>query len=89
MNKSTTTLCALHLAGDALILWLGYTWLGMGESDTGRLALSAMILVLFACSGCLARHGTAFVHFDGAAGSSLRRAAASRSAICRRSCCLR
>jgi hypothetical protein len=73
MNKSTTTLCALHLAGDALILWLGYTWLGMGESDTGRLALSAMILALFGCSAVWL-HGTAFVHFDGAAGSSLRRA---------------
>lgn len=73
MNRSTATLCALHLAGDALILWLGYTWLGMGESNALRLTLSALILVLFACSAVWL-HGTAFVYFDGTAGSSLRRA---------------
>jgi hypothetical protein len=73
MNRNVLTLGALHLAGDALILWLGYAWLGMGESNTLRLLLSGLVILLFACSAVWL-HGLALVHFDGAAGSSLGRA---------------
>ena len=75
MTKSTTALCILHLVGDALILWLGYVWLGMGESDMLHLSFSALVVALFACCSVWL-HGTAFVHFDAAAGPSLRRASA-------------
>jgi hypothetical protein len=73
MSRSVLTLGALHLAGDALILWLGYGWLGMGESNTLRLLFSALVVLLLACSAVWL-HGLALVHFNGAAGSSLRRA---------------
>lgn len=73
MNRTLLTLGAVHLAGNALILWLGYLWLGMGESNTLHLLFSALVILLFACSGVWL-HGLALIHFDGRAGSSLRRA---------------
>jgi len=38
----------LHLFANALILWLGYYWLGIGESRTWTLAWSALVLIVFA-----------------------------------------
>jgi hypothetical protein len=73
MNRNLATLGALHLAGNALILWLGYAWLGMGESNTLGLLFSAFVILFFACSAAWL-HGLAMIHFDGSAGSSLRRA---------------
>lgn len=70
MNRTLWTLGALHLIGDALILWLGYMWLGMSESDTLHLLFSAFVVALFACSAVWL-HGLALVHFNGAAGLSL------------------
>ena len=32
----------LHLVANALLLWLGYEWLGVGESTALRLAWSAL-----------------------------------------------
>jgi hypothetical protein len=73
MNRALLALGALHLTGDAFILWLGYVWLGMGESSTLRLLFSALVIVLFVCSGVWL-HGLALVHFDANADSSLRSA---------------
>ena len=43
-----------HLIGDALLLGLGYWWLGSSESDTAHLLLSGMTVVLFlACAAWL------------------------------------
>ena len=32
MTRTDLSLVALHLGGNALLLWLGYYWLGIGES---------------------------------------------------------
>jgi hypothetical protein len=68
-----------HLVGNALLLWLGYYWLGLAESDGLHLAISGLVILLFA-AGALWLHGTALVYFSGrservlgeAAGSALR-----------------
>lgn len=61
-RTSILPLSALHLAGNALLLALGYYWLGVGESDTGHLFWSAFIILsAFACALWL--HGTALVWF--------------------------
>lgn len=74
MNRTTRAICLLHLVGDALILWLGYAWLSLGESNALHLLFSALVVALFAC-GSAWLHALALVHFDGAAGPSLRTAA--------------
>lgn len=63
MKRSIAWLCALHLFGNALILWLGYYWLGIGESDASHLAWSALVVLVFLCSG-LWLHGTALALFE-------------------------
>lgn len=75
MKSSLTILCILHLIGDALILWLGYAWLSIPESNTTHLLWSLFVVLLFACSA-LWLHGTALAHFSGTE-STFRRAAAS------------
>ena len=52
----------LHLFANALILWLGYYWLGIGESRTSTLAWSALVLIVFAAFVCCA-YGAALVYF--------------------------
>ena len=45
-------LFVLHLVADALLLWLGYLWLGVGESTGLRLfasALEALAMLALAC----------------------------------------
>jgi len=55
-------LCLAHLAGNALLLLLGYYWLGLGESNAAHLAFSAAVLLFFALSA-IWLHGTAFIFF--------------------------
>jgi hypothetical protein len=55
-------LAMMHLLGNAVLLWLGYYWLGLGESRAAALAWSgfvALAIVLLTC--CL--HGSAFAFF--------------------------
>ena len=51
MNAPARKLILLHLGANALLLWLGYEWLGVGESTRLRLLFSALealaILALF------------------------------------------
>jgi hypothetical protein len=55
-------LLALQAVGNALLLWIGYSWLGVGESNASTLALSiALLLLLFL--GALWLHGAAFLLF--------------------------
>jgi hypothetical protein len=71
-------LCAAHLAGNALLLLLGYYWLGLGESNAAHLAFSAAVIICFVLAA-LWLHGTALVlfrrdeslTFAGAAGRAL------------------
>jgi hypothetical protein len=62
MSRATTFLGAFHLIGNALLLWLGYYWLGVGESTMGRLLWSGLLAILILCSA-LWLHGSAFAYF--------------------------
>lgn len=63
MMRGTIPLAISHVVGNGLLLWLGYYWLGIGESDGPHLVWSALVLLLF---GLLAiwLHGTAFALFN-------------------------
>lgn len=76
MKSSLTILCVLHLIGNALILWLGYAWLSVPESNAAHLLWSLFVVLLFAFSA-LWLHGTALAYFSGASDFTFRRSAAS------------
>ena len=55
---------AAHLVGNALLLWLAYYWLGVGEGGGWALVWSALVAAAIVCfTICL--HGAAFAHFAG------------------------
>jgi hypothetical protein len=55
---------AAHLAGNALLLWMGYYWLGIGEG--GALSLIWGFLVASAIAiAAVCLHGGAFAYFAG------------------------
>lgn len=62
MSSAERRLLALHLAGDALLLYLGYLWLGVGESSGLKLAWSAAFALLLLALACWL-HGGTFVFF--------------------------
>jgi len=78
MIRSRASILPLHLIGNALLLWLGYYWLGIGESDAAHLAWSALVIVAFAAAA-LWLHGTALVLFSRASGPGFT--AAARTAL--------
>lgn len=57
------TLIAVHVAGNALLLWLGYYWLGLGETRAATLAWSALIALLLLALEC-GLQGAAFAWFS-------------------------
>lgn len=61
--RSTGLLAVTHLLVNALLLWLGYYWLGIGESRTSTLAWSAFValVTVFLASSA---YGAAFVYFQ-------------------------
>jgi len=67
-------LCIAHLTGNAMLLYVGYRWLAMGESDGLHLAASILVLCVF-IFGVLWLHGTTFAYFDRVARLNFRRAA--------------
>ncbi len=67
MTRSALPLAILHLVGNALILWLGYYWLGLPESDGAHLAWSALVVLAFVLSA-LWLHGIGFAVFHREAG---------------------
>ncbi len=78
MSRSIALLCVLHLLGNALLLWLGYYWLGIGEANGLQLAWSAFVILVFICSA-IWLHGTALALFDANRESTL--AGAARAAL--------
>jgi hypothetical protein len=76
MNRSLALLFVLHLFGNALLLWLGYYWLGIGESSALQLAWGAFVILVFICSA-LWLHGTALSLFNSPRESNLPSAARS------------
>jgi hypothetical protein len=55
----------LQFVGNALLLWLGYYWLGTRESSALALAWSAFVALVILAAACWL-HGTTFAHFRGA-----------------------
>lgn len=50
----------LHLVVNALLLWLGYYWLGIGESSIPNLLWSALVAMALLCLTLIV-HGAAYV----------------------------
>jgi hypothetical protein len=78
MTRSHAALGITHLIGNALLLWLGYCWLGMAEGNGIHLAGSAAVFLLFGL-GALWLHATALAFFAQTPKASF--AAAARTAL--------
>jgi hypothetical protein len=61
--SSLRTLAGLHLLANAFLLWLGYYWLGVGESRASTLAWSALVAAVIVGLGCWA-YGSVLVYFQ-------------------------
>jgi hypothetical protein len=77
--RSTVGFAGIQFAGNALLLWLGYYWLGLGESRAGALLGSTLVAVAILCLACCF-YGASFAYFAGrriapAFGTALRRLA--------------
>jgi hypothetical protein len=62
MSGARRKLFLLHLVANALLLWLGYEWLGVGESTRMRLVWSALDALAILGSVCWF-HGATLVFF--------------------------
>jgi len=72
MMRSLAPLAAVHLVGNAMLLWLGYYWLGLGETRAATLSWSALVALLLLTLECWL-HGTTFAYFSGVHRLPLRR----------------
>jgi hypothetical protein len=61
--RTFAPIAAIHLVGNALLLWLGYYWLGLGETRAATLAWSAFIALLLLSLACWL-HGATFAYFS-------------------------
>lgn len=73
MSRTTRNLLLLHLPVNALLLWLAYGWLGVGESTVVRLAWSAAVALLILMIATWL-HGATFASFRAGSESSPRAA---------------
>jgi len=64
MSRPLRNLCLAHLLGNALLLWLGYYWLGLGEESAGVLLWSLLVAAVLALGACWL-HGAAFAFWAG------------------------
>ena len=62
MTRATQILCLMYFAGNALLLWLAYYWLGVGESTISRLIWSAVLAILITAAAVWL-HGSGFAFF--------------------------
>ena len=60
--RSTGLFAGIHLAGNGLLLWLGYYWLGLGESHAGALLWSLLVAALLVSLTCWL-YGASFAYF--------------------------
>jgi hypothetical protein len=60
--RSTGLFAGIHLAGNGLLLWLGYYWLGLGESRAGALLWSLLVAALLVSLTCWL-YGASFAYF--------------------------
>jgi len=70
--RSLAPIAAVQLVGNALLLWLGYYWLGLGETRAATLAWSALVALLLLTLACWL-HGATFAYFSGTRRLPLRR----------------
>jgi hypothetical protein len=61
--RSLSGLAFLHLVANAVLLWLGYYWLGIGESRASTLLWSAAVALFVVVLACSA-YGAAFAYFQ-------------------------
>jgi hypothetical protein len=61
-TPSFQRLALLHLLVNAILLWLGYYWLGVGESKISMVAWSAYLIVVILGLGCCA-YGASLAYF--------------------------
>ena len=71
MTRAIRNVAALHLVGNALLLWLGYYWLGTSESGAATLAWSALVAMVLLFLVCWLHAGT-LVYFRESAGAFRR-----------------
>jgi hypothetical protein len=62
MSRTAVRLGLLHLVSVALLLWLAYEWLGVGESSAPRLMWSAVDALAILALACWL-YGATFLHF--------------------------
>jgi hypothetical protein len=62
MIRRNRNLLLLHVAANALLMWLAYEWLGVDESTTGKLVLSAVDALAILTLVCWL-YGTTLVWF--------------------------
>ena len=62
MKRQLVTLATLHLVAVSLLLWLGYYWLGIGETKTATLFWSLLVAVFILSFGS-AVFGADLVYF--------------------------
>jgi hypothetical protein len=61
--RSLAPIAAAQLVGNALLLWLGYYWLGLGETRAATLVWSALVALLLLSLACWL-HGATFAYFS-------------------------
>jgi hypothetical protein len=71
MIRAIRNVAALHLVGNALLLWLGYYWLGTSESRAGTLLWSAFVALVGLTLACWLHAGT-LVYFGEGRGAFRR-----------------
>ncbi len=60
--RPVPALALIHLLANIVVLWLGYYWLGIGETRAATLAWSALVALIVAGLGCWT-YGASFAFF--------------------------
>src|SRR4051794_9878442 len=63
ITRATAAVSIVHLVANALLMLLGYYWLGLAESNAVHLAWSFLVIVTFVGTA-IWLHGATFVYFD-------------------------
>jgi hypothetical protein len=61
--RSLRGLALIHVLANVAVLWLGYYWLGIGETRASTLAWSALVALIVAGLGCWT-YGASFAFFQ-------------------------
>jgi hypothetical protein len=61
--RPVRSLVIVHVLANAIVLWLGYYWLGIGETRAATLAWSTVIALVVVALGCWT-YGASFAFFE-------------------------